>query len=129
MTSFVQPANTLVLYRGQTKRLDLVLADGGVPLDLTGGRVLFTVKKSRDAVDAIIQKSSDNGPDQIDVVNAKQGVVAIYLLTNDTRVLDEGRYFYDVWAEVSAGGSTARFPVIEPTFFIVKGTPTAFPRQ
>lgn len=129
MVSFIQPTNVLTLYRGQTKRIDLALTDeDGSALDLTTARIFFTVTKNPEDANPVFRKDSANGSSEIEITFPKLGEIIVFVSANDTITLEEGRYFYDIWVEIVTGQEITRFPVIEPTYFIVKAAPSRFPR-
>jgi hypothetical protein len=103
--------------------LEVTDADG-VAYDITGARVVMSVKQ--DVVDPLplIQKESGD-PAQAALVQPKVGVAEIYLLPADTQNLDSTvDYLFDVWLITLSG---ERFVVIPPSLFRVKDTVTRIP--
>lgn len=76
----------LEMYRGDDETLDVEIVDfDGSPLNITGGEVLFTAKKSSRQTDdvAVIKKSSvTNGG--ISITDGPGGVAEVYILPSDT---------------------------------------------
>lgn len=114
-----QPKNAIRIIRGSSKTYELSVVDeNDDPVDLTGARVLFTVK--RDIVDTapLIQKDSDAGPTQVEIMTPpKAGKARIYLSPSDTQRLEAVEYVFDSWIVLSSG---KRHPVIPPSVFEIE---------
>jgi len=112
----LSPANSLEVYRGETKTLNLTVKDGaGNLVDLTGSTLYFTVKKREAERDCVIQKiSSDTA--QIEIASpATRGTAEIFLYPSDTNI-DPGKYRFDIWIVLPSG---ARHVVVRPSIFEV----------
>jgi len=114
-----QPKNTVAVIRGSSKTYELTVVDeNNDPVDLTGARVLFTVKTLITDASPVIQKDSQAGAAQIEIMpNPKAGKARIYLSPSDTRNLDVAEYVFDAWVVLSSG---KRHPVIPPSIFEVE---------
>jgi hypothetical protein len=118
MTSILGPENQIEILRGASKIYELEVLDGeGNAVDLTGARVILTVKCKLEDVDSIIQKDSDVGATQIDITHPLEGKAEIKFVPSDTNTMNTGEYIFDVWVVLTSGVSNA---VINPSPFIVK---------
>jgi hypothetical protein len=116
--SNLSPVNAVEVIRGTSRTLALHVTDvAGDNTDLTGGRVVFTVKCKIEDEQNTIQKDSDVGPAEVEIVAAKEGRAEIKLVPADTRSLSLGKYVFDVWV-VLVGGE--RHLVVGPSDFVVK---------
>jgi len=116
-TSILGPENQIEIYRGASKIYELEVVDGEEHVvDLTGARVVFSVKCSLSDAAPLIQKDSDVGATEIDISHPKEGKAEIKLLPSDTQNLDAGEYIFDVWVVLASG---TRGPVILPSPFQV----------
>lgn len=124
MTSVMLPENSVSLYQGQSKTLEVAVVDlSDKPVDLTGSTIFFTVKQCYDQSHGLIIKTSNNIA-EAEIVNAKGGIARIYLQPADTFGLAEGQYKFDVWVELVTG---KRYPVILPSVFEVVAGVTKIP--
>lgn len=113
----ILPENALILIRGVSKTLELVVTDAeGKAVDLTGGKVVMTVKGTVSDTNPLIQKSSDV-PTQAELTVPREGKAKIYLVPADTQTLAIKSYVFDVWLVLSSG---KRFAVIPPSVFEVQ---------
>jgi hypothetical protein len=123
--SLLLPETGLEIVRGTTRTLRLEVTDAdGVPYDITGARVVMSVKY--DVLDPLplIQKWTDD-PLQAALIQPKVGVAEIYILPADTQNLDSNvDYLFDVWLITLSG---ERFVVVPPSLFRVKDTVTRIP--
>jgi hypothetical protein len=119
----MSPENYVQVYRGSSATLTLTVGnEDGTAMDLTGCRVLFTVKKTAEDRSPLIQKTSAV-PEQVQVAGraARMGVATIYLTPPDTAHLEPGKYVFDVWV-VLPGEGGARLVAIPPSDFeVVRG--------
>lgn len=86
------------VFRNDYKKFTLTVTDNGLPFDLTGCTVSFTVKASPTMLDtsAIIQKNV------VSHINAVGGITNIELSSSDTASLIPSKsYYYD--CQVSTG--------------------------
>jgi hypothetical protein len=84
----------------RTLTLNLKYPDGA-PVDLTGGKGIFTVKEKSADLDAaaIFQKktsSAGGSDDEFDFVNAEGGKAEIYIVPDDTLTVAPGIYLWDI---------------------------------
>ena len=119
-------SSSIEIYQGESKDLELEIVkdvdqpDGSTieePVDLTGAKVCFTVKKRVGDVDALISKDSTNALDIEIVTPPEDGMAIIHIVNDDTFNLEPGSYVFDIWAVLSSGKKAI---VIEPSEFIVK---------
>jgi len=95
---------TIIQGTSRTINLQFLQSDGSTPLDLTGGKVYFTVnadrKPSSDST-AALQKSvtSHSAP--------TLGQTTVSLVPSDTSNLTAGTYHYDAKAIASSGTEVA----------------------
>jgi len=116
-TSLQGPANEIEIYRGASKTYELEVVDGeDHAVDLTGARVVFSVKCDLSDPTPLIQKDSQVGPTQIDITHPKEGIAEIKLSPSDTKNMTPGEYIFDVWVVLASG---TRGPVILPSPFKV----------
>lgn len=109
--------NSIVVIRGSTKTLDLTVKDSeGDAIDLTGSRILFTVKCRIEDRENVIQKDSDVGAAEIDIDDPKNGKAIVHILADDTAGLDLGKYVFDIWVVLASG---AKHPVVGPSDFTI----------
>lgn len=87
-------ATSVTMYRGDSRTLRVTVTSGGSPVDLTGYSIAFTVRPDEDA-DAVITKSSAD-PTEINITDAANGRLEIYLQPADTENLQLRSYDYDV---------------------------------
>lgn len=91
------------IFKNRNRTLRITVSGPG---DLTGAKIWFSVKASRDDVVALITKRSLNngGTDaQAVVINGVGGVIEIYIDPADTISMATGEYLFDVVIETAAG--------------------------
>lgn len=116
-TNYLVPENRIEIIRGSTKNYELhVVDEEDEDVNLTGARVLMTVKCEETDTDQLIQKDSDDGVAEVDINKPLEGKALIKLGPSDTQTLDVGEYIFDVWVVLASG---ARHPVVLPSPFIV----------
>lgn len=121
---FLDADNAIQVIRGATKHYTLTITnDDGTVYDLTGARVLLTVKKNREAEAPTIQKDSAAGVAQVEITAPRTGVAVVKFAPGDTQTLDIGVYPFDVW--VLKGSD--RLPVIPRSTFEVLEALTRIP--
>lgn len=112
-------SQSISVFKGQSRTYHLLVREdpGGLPANLTGATVFFTIKKNLTDANAVVTKSSVLAVEilLLDQVNFK-GQADIFLLISDTVNLAVGEYVYDVWVEL---GSGKRFSVIDPSLFTI----------
>jgi archaellin len=118
------PDNTIVLVKGSSKRLQLTVTeqDGKTPVDLTGCKVLMTVKRDASDPTALLQKSSDQ-ISQIEITSPTHGLAQIKFVPTDSRGIDTRQYSFDVWVVLPNGD---RFQVVGTSVLDVQGSVTGF---
>jgi hypothetical protein len=123
-TASLGPVNSLTIIGGTSQTLALTVTDcAGNTVDITGVRIIFTVKNCLSDPLPLFQKDSNN-PLQIELNLPRLGQALIYLQPADTQGLCPGEYVYDVWAILPTG---QRFALVLPTPFIIKGGLTYLP--
>jgi len=97
-------SNQLVeMYRGDNKTLEITVTDAeGIPINLTGADILFSVKKLKTDTVNIFQKSSDV-LEEIDISDPTGGVFDVYIVPVDTQELDVRRYVADAQVVLNTG--------------------------
>lgn len=120
-SSIVGSENEIEIVRGTSKNFELTVCDdAGDPVDLTGARVIATVKCDLYDDKISIQKDSANGAAEIEILAQSGdtlGQALIKFTPSDTQNLDPGEYIFDVWVILSSG---ARHIVVGPALFVVK---------
>lgn len=108
-----QPKNAVQVIRGTSKTFELTVTDesGGV-VNLTGSRVIMTVKRELVDRNPVIQKDSAVGPTQVELSEPKAGKAKIYFDPPDTQTLDVREYLFDVWVVLASG---KRYAVVPPS--------------
>ena len=131
----ILPENALLVTRGTSKTLQLFVSESHSgpefedgrrhrrPVDLTGARLLFTVKRRLEDPRPLFQKTSDSGS-QIEIINAKAGLAQIYLLPEDTQYLEVRDYLFDAWVVLASG---SRLVVIPTSVFSIQAGVTIIP--
>lgn len=108
-----QPKNALKIIRGTSKTYELrVQTELGYPVNLTGSRVIFSVKECPCDEHCLIQKDSARGATQVAIISPKGGIAQIYLDPVDTQTMSVGEYVFDAWVVLATG---KRYAVIPPT--------------
>lgn len=117
MGSFLQPKNTVEVYRGSSATISLSVVDtNGAVVDLTGATVVMTVKERLESPRNIFQKSSADAA-EILITSARGGLAEIYILPADTLSRDIKQYVFDVWVILPSG---KRIVVVEPSTFDIQ---------
>lgn len=119
-TSILGPENEIEIYRGSSKTYELEVKDAeGEVVDLTGARIVLSVKCDLNEEAPRIQKDSDAGASEIDISYPREGKAEIKFVPADTRTMDYGEYTFDVWVVLASG---TRGPVILPSpFKVIQG--------
>lgn len=134
-STMTKSANTLEVYKGQSENLEISIVSDGedpncrckpceVPQDLTGAVIYFTVRSAIGDPEALISKSSTNALEIQIGAPPTDGIATIYLNPEDTSLLKAMTYYFDVWVKLPGN---KRYPVIEPSEFIVKEALTVIP--
>lgn len=102
-------ANTIVMYIRDDRTLSVsVNTDTGDPVNLTDAKMWFTVKQRFADPDdkALIQKRTANagGSDsQIKIITPATGKAEIYIIPEDTQLINPGTYVYDIQVMLANG--------------------------
>lgn len=98
----------LMVVQGETYVFDVHAVRDEVPVDLTGAKVWFTMKKNRRDVDAsaLVQHDSSDSSQQVRIINAVSGVIRVKLVPTDTVNLAPSYYPYDVQVKEADGTVT-----------------------
>lgn len=114
----ILPENAVSIIRGSSKTLEMTVidADTGKPADLTGGKVVLTVKEAVTDLNPVIQKISTDVT-QAEITVPRGGIARIYLVPGDTQTLALKDYVFDVWVVLASG---KRYPVVQPSVFTVQ---------
>ena len=121
---FLFAQNAISIYKNEAKSFDIqVSKNSGIVYDLTTSVVYVSVRKKITDEYTIISKSSAN-PLEISISLPRTGVIRIFFLPQDTKLVDPGIYTYDVW--VVDATNSEQFPAIEPSEFEVKSSVTRF---
>lgn len=126
LTGFIKCPDTgeimsaaVTLYRGDNRTLEVTVKDEtGTVVNLTGASARFSIKKSKDDISALVSKSTAQAS-EILISNPAGGILAIFIVPNDTVVSLAGRglvFQYDV--EVTLQNSKI-FTVLQDTFTIL----------
>lgn len=117
-------ANTVQIYRGQSKTLEVVVKDDSCnPVDLTGATVFFSVKMNSTDPTALITKSSTDSTQILILTPTINGIAQIFIKPLDTQYLEIDTYIFDVWVQLPSGN---RYPVIPISEFIIQAGVTSF---
>lgn len=109
--------NSIDVVRGSTKIFELCVKDDhGDGVDITGSRVVFTVKCRIEDRENVIQKDSDNGIAEIELTEPKIGKAKIKLNSSDTANLELGKYVFDIWVVLPSG---AKHLVVGPGDLVI----------
>ncbi|MFQ5647250.1 MAG: BppU family phage baseplate upper protein [bacterium] len=93
-------SSDIELYRGDSRTLEVTVSDENGPANLTGSTVKFSVKKKKGDTAYIIKKSTTD-PSEINIVDAVNGKLEIYLIPDDTQDVAIASYHFDVEVETS----------------------------
>lgn len=115
MTDILLPKNALTVTRGTSMTLRLTVTDPSTnkPVDLTGGRVVLTVKGRVEDSVPLIMKTTDVEL-QAAITQPTAGIAEIYLVPTDTERKTIKQYVFDVWVVLANG---KRYAVIPPSIF------------
>lgn len=118
------PANGISFIKGTSKTLELTITDAfDEAVDITGSRVIFSVKTLLTDPAPLIQKTSDTVA-EVDITAPRLGKAQIFLSPSDTAGLDSQDYVFDVWVILSSG---KRYAVIPPSTFRLEPSVTIIP--
>ena len=120
----ILPENALLVTRGSSKTLQLTVRNRHrKPQDLTGARILFTVKRTLQDSKPLISKTTDHSS-QILFTNPKVGQAQIFILPEDTQYLEIRDYLFDVWVVLASGN---RYVVVPTSIFSLQAGVTIIP--
>lgn len=123
--SLLDGYNALQVVQGASKGFEVTItSDTGVPENLTGARILLSVKGVR--IDGVptVRKDSEASPATITILDPLAGTLRIDFVPADTHDLDPGLYVYDLWVLFQDG---RRVPVIPESTLEVLPTITRIP--
>jgi|GEM_PF-4314374 hypothetical protein len=124
MQPLLLPANSLTIIRGTTKKLQMaVTKPDGTPYDITGGRVILTVKQALSDDLPTIQKRS-NVPSEAAITIPRQGIAEFYFVPADTQGIAPCTLAFDVWLITA---SSERYNVVPRSSFVVQPGVTFLP--
>lgn len=110
------PTYNLEVFQGQHKVVDLVFTnEDGTPYNLTGRRIVSTVREHPNAADIILFKDS-NVAGQIDILDAVSGYARLKWVKADTAARTQRNYSWDVWL-ITADGP---IPWLAPSMWVVR---------
>lgn len=119
-----EAVNSVTIIRGSSKTYALSVKDSsGNPVNLTGARIIFSMKEGFCNESAIIRKDSNNGITEIEITDPLAGMAEIKILPSDTTTLDVGEYLFDVWVILTSG---KQYPVIPPSKLVIEAGVTVF---
>jgi len=102
---------TIEITNGEDKTINIAVEDeSGVPVDITNGKLIFTVKDNTEESLIQIQKTTDT-PGEIDFVDAANGLADLFLIPADTENIRHGDYAFDLWLEEVGGERRNIVPV------------------
>lgn len=123
-TPMLVPENSINIIRGTTKTLQLKVSQpDGNYYDLTGGKLVFTVKNGTYEDLPLLQKLTTD-PAQGSITKPREGLAEFYLVPGDTNGLDPRSYVFDVWLITATG---ERYAVVAESVFTVAAGVTYLP--
>lgn len=119
MTNALLPENSISIYKGASKTIELLIQDENkVALNLTGCRLILSIKRFDTDAYPILQKDTNNGA-QGEIYEPLEGKVRFYFVPSDTLSLNPDQYVFDVWL---IDADNDQYPVIpRSTFQIIRG--------
>lgn len=113
------PENSISLVRGSSKTVLLtILKPDGCPYDLTGGRLVLTIKEFNCADQPLLQKLTSD-PAQGAITKPREGIAEFYFKPVDTNGLTPKGYSFDVWLITASNDRYVLVP--ESTFLVTQG--------
>jgi len=92
------------MFKGDNRIFTITVKDAsGVAVDITGGAMVFTMKKHENDPTGLIVKDSAVGIAEVEFTNPTNGIADIKLLPADTSGLPAITYVYDVQFTTSLG--------------------------
>ena len=117
MDDVLLPKNAVQIIRGTSKTLVVTTTDSkGKPIDLTGARVIMTVKGRVEDTQNVFQKTTDVLT-QVEVTDPKAGIAQIYISPSDTQTQEIKTYVFDVWVVLTSG---KRYAAVPPSLFDIQ---------
>lgn len=118
------PYNSIFLTQGAARTLTMSVTDSsGAVVNLTGATVVFTVKV-RSSDTAVVFRKTSSDPTQIQIVDARAGLVSIFIEAADTKYRNPQEYIFDIWVIEPSGRP---YPVIQPSPFVIQPGVTFLP--
>ena len=110
------PIYPIEVYQGQAMFVDFMFTNAdGTPYDLTGRRIISTVREHVNSATIILAKDS-NVVGQIDILNPTAGHARVGWLKADTAPLAQRNYAWDVWL-ITANGPV---PWLAPSLWALR---------
>ena len=123
-TPILAPENAVTMIRGTSKTLTVTVSNpDGTPTNLTGGRMVLTVKPNFWTDLPLIQKLTTD-PSQGVITVPREGIAEFYLVPADTIGLDTKEYVFDVWLVTATG---ERYAVVPPSALLLTANVTYLP--
>lgn len=123
-TSMLLPENSISIVRGTSKTLQVAVKNpDGTYLDITGGKLVFTVKAALYEDVPLFQKLTTDAAQGV-ITKPREGLVEFYLLPADTNGLKPQNYIFDVWLITATG---ERYVVIPESILAVAPGVTYLP--
>lgn len=121
-SGLAKTANAIYMYKGESRAIEIsvtkeIIEDGvqtEVPVDMDDAGLVFTVRRAIGDVSVILEKRSGNSGEIEPATPTNLGKSVLYLVPDDTRLLDAGNYVFDIWVEMDDG---SRYPVVEVAEF------------
>ena len=120
----ILPENSVTIVRGSSKTLEIAITDSeGKAANITGAKVIFTVKADPSDNSPLIQKNSDHSS-QAELTLPRLGKARIYISPSDTQNMAAKQYVFDVWVILASG---KRYVVIPTSTFEIQQGVTLIP--
>lgn len=101
--SMLLPQNSISIVRGTSKTLQVTVTKAdGTYYDITGGKLVFTVKRALYEDVPLIQKLTTDAAQGV-LTKPREGIAEFYLEPRDTNGLNPQNYIFDVWLITATG--------------------------
>jgi hypothetical protein len=118
------PENSISLVRGSSKTVLLtILKPDGCPYDLTGGKLVLTIKEFNCTDIPLLQKLTSDAT-QGAITKPREGIAEFYFRPVDTNGMVPKAYSFDVWLITASGD---RYVVVPESSFVVSPGVTYLP--
>jgi hypothetical protein len=89
------------IYRGDNKTYEVTVVDAdGAAFNLTGARIVFSVKSTTNDATYKFQLTSDTIT-EIEITDAVGGIFKVYLVPDNTNLLRPSKYVYDIEVQIT----------------------------